>query len=361
LTKTRSLIAWTYGSSRSSRRSYGEVAVNKEYNLHSIVLESNFPFNCYSTASGCTSRMGRAKSAGGLGFRDLTLFNKALLAKQCWRLIQFPNSLSSRILKAKYFPKSSFLEAEMGKRPSFMWRSFLAAKDLLSNGILWRVGDGKSINIWGDNWLPSVGPLKFQPGMSLSKDAKVSDLIDVSIKGWNSVLIDDYFPAFIANAIKNTHLCPLLPPDKIIWNDTSSGLFSVKSAYHLASELLRQKSGECSSFFGSHVFWKKIWAINVPNASKIFMWRACQNVLPTKQNLLRKGVGNDDLCPCCMLEVESVIHVLWCCPGAQDVWGCGPALFKKCPSFFLDFAELISYLLSKLNADLMSLSVLIFH
>jgi hypothetical protein len=91
------------------------------------------------------------------------------------------------------------------------------------------------------------------------------------------------------------------------------------------------------------------------------MWRACQNVLPTKQNLLRKGVGNDDLCPCCMLEVESVIHVLWCCPGAQDVWGCGPALFKKCPSFFLDFAELISYLLSKLNADLMSLSVLIFH
>jgi len=86
--------------------------------------------------------MGRAKSAGGLGFRDLTLFNKALLAKQCWRIIQFPDSLSSLILKAKYFPKSSFLDAELGKTPSFMWRSFLAAKDLLSNGVLWRVGDG---------------------------------------------------------------------------------------------------------------------------------------------------------------------------------------------------------------------------
>jgi ribonuclease HI len=62
-----------------------------------------------------------------------------------------------------------------------------------------------------------------------------------------------------------------------------------------------------------------------------------------------------------MLEVEYVIHVLWCCPGAQDVWGCGPVLFQKCPSFFSDFAELIAYLLSKLNDDLMCLSMLIFH
>lgn len=61
--------------------------------------------------------MGRAKSIGGLGFSDLSLFNKALLVKQCWRMIQFPDSLSSRILKAKYFPKSSLFDAELGKRP----------------------------------------------------------------------------------------------------------------------------------------------------------------------------------------------------------------------------------------------------
>lgn len=197
--------------------------------------------------------------------------------------------------------------------------------------------------------------------MLLSKNSKVSDLIDVSTKGWNSVLIDECFPVFIANAIKNIPLCPLLPPDKIIWNGTSSGLFSVRSAYHLAIELSRNKLGESSSFSGSHVYWKKIWAINVPNASKIFLWRACQNLLPTKQNLIRKGVGVDDLCPCYMLEVESMIHVLWSCPGAQDVWGCGFALIQKSPSSFSDFPELISYLLSKLNDDLMGLSVVIFH
>ena len=49
-------------------------------------------------------KMCEPKCNGGMGFKDLKLFNKALLAKQGWSLQMGGNSLVYRVLKAKYFP-----------------------------------------------------------------------------------------------------------------------------------------------------------------------------------------------------------------------------------------------------------------
>ncbi|KAL5539671.1 hypothetical protein UlMin_043672 [Ulmus minor] len=65
----------------------------------------------------------QSKEKGGLGFRDLEGFNKALLAKQGWRLIRSPDSLVGKVLKACYYPNCSFLEAKLGSSPSFSWRT----------------------------------------------------------------------------------------------------------------------------------------------------------------------------------------------------------------------------------------------
>jgi hypothetical protein len=79
------------------------------------------------------------------------------------------------------------------------------------------------------------------------------------------------------------------------------GVFSVRSAYHMGMDLMRSKKWECSTSSNRDEFWKNLWAIKAPNSSKIFFWRVCQNLLPTKQNLLRKGVVEDDLCLCCKI------------------------------------------------------------
>ena len=51
---------------------------------------------------------------GGMGFQDLKAFNLVLLTKQGWRIQQRPGSLIHRVLKAKYFANSSFLDAQVG-------------------------------------------------------------------------------------------------------------------------------------------------------------------------------------------------------------------------------------------------------
>jgi hypothetical protein len=97
--------------------------------------------------------LGRSNNSGGLGYRDLECFNTALLVKQGWRLLQKPYSLAVWVLKENYFPEKSFLEASLGSRPSYAWRSIWKAKPLLQEGLIWKVGDGSKIKIWGDRWI----------------------------------------------------------------------------------------------------------------------------------------------------------------------------------------------------------------
>lgn len=68
---------------------------------------------CWVSWDVCT----KPKYLAGLGFRDIDLFNTSLLARQAWRIIQSPTTLSARILQAKYFPSTPFLEAQLGGRP----------------------------------------------------------------------------------------------------------------------------------------------------------------------------------------------------------------------------------------------------
>ncbi|MDV3201162.1 MAG: hypothetical protein Q8877_03125, partial [Sweet potato little leaf phytoplasma] len=49
------------------------------------------------------------KHKEGLSFRDLEVFNLAMLAKQGWNLLKNPHSLIGRVLKTMYFPSCSFL------------------------------------------------------------------------------------------------------------------------------------------------------------------------------------------------------------------------------------------------------------
>ena len=96
-----------------------------------------------------------SKKEGGMGFWDLRAFNLAMLAKQGWRMLQGNDSLLYRCFKARYYPRSSFLEAKESPNCSYVWRSLMAAQSILQAGHCWRVGNGHSINAVKHRWLPN--------------------------------------------------------------------------------------------------------------------------------------------------------------------------------------------------------------
>jgi len=97
-----------------------------------------------------TCEIGQVTIQTALGFRDIRLFNQALLARQAWRLIEFPDSLCSRLLKAKYFPNGDLLDTAFPNQVSPTWRSIMHGLERLKKGAIWRVGRGTEIEIWRD-------------------------------------------------------------------------------------------------------------------------------------------------------------------------------------------------------------------
>ena len=87
------------------------------------------------------------KEMGGLGFRNLKSFNLALLAKQGWQLQTNTQSLVSHVIKARCFPHTDFLQAELGLKPSFAWQSIIAAQCVVREGCKWQIGNDDSARI----------------------------------------------------------------------------------------------------------------------------------------------------------------------------------------------------------------------
>lgn len=67
------------------------------------------------------------KCGGGIGFKDLRLFNQALLARQAWSLLEYPDSLCARMLKAKYYPRGIYLTRPLPPTRLKLGRQFYVA------------------------------------------------------------------------------------------------------------------------------------------------------------------------------------------------------------------------------------------
>ncbi|GAA0176382.1 hypothetical protein LIER_29386 [Lithospermum erythrorhizon] len=204
------------------------------------------------------------KGEGGLGFKDLECMNLALLARQGWRV---------------------------GSNPSFGWRSLLEGRRILSKGLRWRFGDGKSIDIWKDPWVPRRTDFMMR-GLQMDGPQWVSQL---NKKEWDMAIVLEFLSEEDASRVLEIRLGKVTVRDRLVWNHTKSGTYTTSSGNITAREMRR--NGELGGkFLGessnrSHVDgWKGIWKLRVPPRVKLFLWKCLHNALPTRTNLVKRGV-----------------------------------------------------------------------
>jgi hypothetical protein len=219
------------------------------------------------------SRLGISKSDGGMGYRDFRSFNKALLAKQAWRLWNIPNSLTSQIMEAEYYRGGNFLESLIGKRPSFAWRSIHSSQELLKEGLIWRIGNDSKVRIWKDRWVPSPSTYRIQSlPVLLNADSMVSELIDVDTRWWKIELLESLFSREEVQSILSLPVSFTNREDVCIWRGSKNGIFTVRSAYYIQKELEKRRLAKSSSSKDHCTFWRKIWDLRVPNVEFFFFF-----------------------------------------------------------------------------------------
>jgi hypothetical protein len=209
----------------------------------------------------------RPKSHGGVGFRDMRLFNQALLARQAWRLLQFPDTLCAQVLKAKYYPNGFLTDTVFTGNGSSTWHAIEHGLELLKQGVIWRVGNGASIRAWRDPWIPS--PASHTPTSDRGRCRYRWVAYFLLPQGtWNVQPLQQYFnPDVIAEILKNKP-SSRNEPDFIAWSREKRGNFTVKSAYLLGMDrhMKEQSHGATSRRLdGERPSWKIIWDCPCPS------------------------------------------------------------------------------------------------
>lgn len=210
------------------------------------------------------------------------------------------NLVLSKILKGKYFPDVSVLEVNEHSPDSYMWKGLLWGRDLLSQGLRWKVGNDNSIWFLKDKWISREGTFQLASHSDDSDSRRVVDFITPNFE-WD---IDQ-----LRNRVNEIPISKSGIQDSWLWHFDKRGKYSVKSGYKF--HMFLKGNATSSSHNQITQWWQTLWKLKIPSKIKIFIWRIYNGCIPTRANLEKKGLAK---------SIESIDHALFTCKRARNLW-----------------------------------------
>ncbi|XP_016706908.2 uncharacterized protein [Gossypium hirsutum] len=236
-----------------------------------------------------------------------------------WAFANFVNQFRKRV--EGWSMRYLSMGAKVGSYPSFTWRSICSARDLISDGILWCVGNGVSINIWNHPWLPGrennrIPVIEIKPPWST-----VNQLMNEEDNTWNRELIHNLVDDDTANRIFAIPISESRPEDMLVWKYEGSGEYTVRSGYRvLITDYLQSNLHMSSTNEEYKSFYMDLWALHIPEKIKIHVWRLFNNMVPHYGNLARRTLCKEAVCPLCKEDLETTAHLLGSCRVLRNIW-----------------------------------------
>ncbi|KAJ9564171.1 hypothetical protein OSB04_000137 [Centaurea solstitialis] len=267
---------------------------------------------------------------GGLGIGSLRSQNLSLLCKWWWRFRSEKGALWNLVIVAFHGNNGGLDESRQhGKQPG-IWRNIVKIKKDFDNVNIplvslfqRKISPSSDIQFWQEAWLGSESLKKRFPllyDLEVKKRCLISErmrfdengLFTELISGWKKVVLSPSESVELRNLL---FLCnsfsALGSSDTWSWALENSGCFSTASIRRSFDDLTLAPSSR------SHFYWCN-W---VPAKVNVLVWRIQLNRIPTRFNLMKRGVTLiSDSCPLCNSDVETAEHLFRDCAFSKVVF-----------------------------------------
>ncbi|RVW35300.1 putative ribonuclease H protein [Vitis vinifera] len=264
-----------------------------------------------------------SKKKGGLGVKNLSILNKALLAKWNWRFANEREALWNQVIRGKYGEeRGGWSSREVREAHGLgLWKGIRMNWELVSNRLVFIVGNGRRVRFWRDKWcgdspLCSSFPSLF--ALTNDKEESVANVWDSLAEGggggWNPCFVrafNDWEVEEASSFMERLHHSRVIEDveDRVSWTETKSGKFSVKSLY------LAIEAGGSARFPSS-----LIWNANVQPKISFFAWEATWGKAITLDKLQKRGWALANRCFLCLENEETIDHLLLHCSRTRVLW-----------------------------------------